>query len=140
MKRRHFSGSAVATNGPSSRYPVTPRCAVITGSAFPTAPRRCWPTIRARCARGESRHLVPIFRKLTDKIQQHPYVLCHRDYHGQNIHILNNTLFIIDYQDLRMGPDTYDMASLLRDRGVARILGETTEIELLDYYARGENL
>ncbi|PYQ48933.1 MAG: hypothetical protein DMF59_14710 [Acidobacteria bacterium] len=89
---------------------------------------------------GESRHLVPIFRKLTDKIQQHPYVLCHRDYHGQNIHILNNTLFIIDYQDLRMGPDTYDMASLLRDRGVARILGETTEIELLDYYARGENL
>jgi aminoglycoside/choline kinase family phosphotransferase len=34
-----------------------------------------------------------------------------------------------------MGPDTYDMASLLRDRGVARLLGEQTEIELLDYYA-----
>ena len=34
-----------------------------------------------------------------------------------------------------MGPDTYDLASLLRDRGVARILGEETEMELVDYYA-----
>ena len=34
-----------------------------------------------------------------------------------------------------MGPDTYDLASLLRDRGVARILGEETELELIDYYA-----
>jgi aminoglycoside/choline kinase family phosphotransferase len=43
---------------------------------------------------------------------------------------------MLDYQDLRMGPDTYDIASLLRDRGVARILGEQTEMELLDEYAR----
>ena len=34
-----------------------------------------------------------------------------------------------------MGPDTYDMASLLRDRGVARFIGEDTEMELLAYYA-----
>ena len=34
-----------------------------------------------------------------------------------------------------MGPDTYDTASLLRDRGVARLLGEQTELDLLDYYA-----
>ena len=83
-----------------------------------------------------SRRLVPMFRKLTDNLALHPYVLCHRDYHGQNIHIINSTLYIIDYQDLRMGPDTYDMASLLRDRGVARLLGDDTEIEMLAYYAR----
>lgn len=35
-----------------------------------------------------------------------------------------------------MGPDTYDMASLLRDRGVARILGDEAELSLLDHYAR----
>jgi aminoglycoside/choline kinase family phosphotransferase len=87
----------------------------------------------------ESRRLVPLFRELAGKLERHPYVLCHRDYHGQNIHIVNNTLFIIDYQDLRMGPDTYDMASLLRDRGVARILGEDTEMQLLDYYAAQRN-
>src|SRR3954469_8394845 len=77
----------------------------------------------------------PLLRRLADNISRHPYVLCHRDYHGQNIHISNDKLYVIDYQDLRMGPDTYDVASLLRDRGVARILGEETELELVDYYA-----
>jgi aminoglycoside/choline kinase family phosphotransferase len=83
----------------------------------------------------ESQSLIPVFRRLTDKLQRHPYVLCHRDYPGQNIHLLNDQIFIIDYQDLRMGPDAYDLASLLRDRGVARILGDDTELELMDYYA-----
>jgi len=82
-----------------------------------------------------SLELKPLLRKLADNISRHPYVLCHRDYHGQNIHIFNDKLYLIDYQDLRMGPDTYDLASLLRDRGVARILGEPTELELIDYYA-----
>ena len=83
----------------------------------------------------EAARLEKPFRKLCENVEQHPYVLCHRDYHGQNIHLFNDRLFIIDYQDMRMGPDTYDMASLLRDRGVARILGEATEMELLDHYA-----
>jgi len=84
---------------------------------------------------GNGLLLTPLFRRLTDKLQRHPYLLCHRDYHGQNIHVKDNTLYIIDYQDLRMGPDTYDLASLLRDRGVARVLGEQTEMQLLVYYA-----
>src|SRR4051812_37090318 len=79
--------------------------------------------------------LKPLLRRLADNISRHPYVLCHRDYHGQNIHILSDKLYLIDYQDLRMGPDSYDVASLLRDRGVARILGDETELELVDYYA-----
>jgi aminoglycoside/choline kinase family phosphotransferase len=79
--------------------------------------------------------LQPLLRKLADNISRHPYVLCHRDFHGQNIHLHNDKLYLIDYQDLRMGPDTYDLASLLRDRGVARIIGEETELELIDYYA-----
>jgi aminoglycoside/choline kinase family phosphotransferase len=83
----------------------------------------------------DTQPLKPLLRKLADNISRHPYVLCHRDYHGQNIHIFTDKLYLIDYQDLRMGPDTYDIASLLRDRGVARILGEETELELVDYYA-----
>lgn len=78
--------------------------------------------------------LESVFRKLAENIANHPYVLCHRDYHGQNIHIVNGTLYLIDYQDMRLGPDTYDLASLLRDRGVARSLGDH-ELELVDYYA-----
>lgn len=78
--------------------------------------------------------LSTIYESLAKKLARHPYMLCHRDYHGQNLHIFNDTLYMIDYQDLRMGPDTYDLASLLRDRGVARLLGEVTEEELLTYY------
>src|SRR5450759_345694 len=83
-----------------------------------------------------SERLEPFFRNLAENIAQHPYVLCHRDFHGQNLHVVNNTLYLIDYQDLRLGPDTYDLASLLRDRGVARLIGEETELELVDYYAQ----
>jgi aminoglycoside/choline kinase family phosphotransferase len=85
--------------------------------------------------RERSLELTPLLQKLATNVSRHPYVLCHRDYHGQNIHLFNDNLYLLDYQDLRMGPDTYDLASLLRDRGVARILGDETELELVDYYA-----
>ena len=42
-------------------------------------------------------------------------MLCHRDYHSRNLMLHDGSLYIIDFQDARMGPDTYDLASLLRD-------------------------
>jgi aminoglycoside/choline kinase family phosphotransferase len=80
--------------------------------------------------------LQPILKTIAENVAQHPYVLCHRDFHGQNIHIQNDTLYLIDYQDLRQGPDMYDLASLLRDRGVARIIGDGAELDLLAHYTR----
>jgi aminoglycoside/choline kinase family phosphotransferase len=44
-----------------------------------------------------------------------PRVLCHRDYHSRNLMLNDGSLYVIDFQDARMGPDTYDLASLLRD-------------------------
>ena len=44
-----------------------------------------------------------------------PQVLCHRDYHSRNLMLHDGSLHIIDFQDARMGPDTYDLVSLLRD-------------------------
>jgi aminoglycoside/choline kinase family phosphotransferase len=78
--------------------------------------------------------LEPFMRMVCENVARHPYVLCHRDFHGQNLHVVDDTIYLIDYQDLRMGPDTYDVASLLRDRGVARIIGDETEMELLAHY------
>ena len=83
---------------------------------------------------GDAAALEPLMTMICDDLSRHPYILCHRDFHGQNIHVVNGSLFLIDYQDLRMGPDTYDVASLLRDRGVATILGDDTELELLERY------
>ena len=44
-----------------------------------------------------------------------PRVLCHRDFHSRNLMAHQGRLFVIDFQDARMGPDTYDLVSLLRD-------------------------
>ena len=44
-----------------------------------------------------------------------PRVLCHRDYHSRNLMLREGQLYIIDFQDARLGPDTYDLVSLLRD-------------------------
>jgi aminoglycoside/choline kinase family phosphotransferase len=84
--------------------------------------------------RAVSESLINPFRKLAEKVASHPYVLCHRDFHGQNIHLFNEQLYVIDFQDMRMGPDTYDLASLLRDRGVCEILGDAAEETLIERY------
>jgi len=52
---------------------------------------------------------------IVDELANEPRVLCHRDYHSRNLMLRGDQLFIIDFQDARMGPDTYDLVSLLRD-------------------------
>jgi aminoglycoside/choline kinase family phosphotransferase len=42
-------------------------------------------------------------------------VLTHRDYHARNLMMRGDEMHIIDYQDARMGPASYDVASLLSD-------------------------
>ena len=72
------------------------------------------------------------FAVLVETLASEPRVLCHRDYHSRNLMLHNNKLFIIDFQDARMGPDTYDMVSLLRDSYVD--LPESTVDELIAYF------
>jgi len=79
--------------------------------------------------------LSETFTQLAEKLSTHPYVLCHRDYHGQNLHLFKDVLYMIDFQDLRMGPDTYDLASLIRDRGAWKLIGRDAEDELIVHYA-----
>ena len=52
---------------------------------------------------------------LTEELASEPRVLCHRDYHSRNLMVHQSQLYVIDFQDASMGPDTYDLASLLRD-------------------------
>jgi N-acetylmuramate 1-kinase len=55
------------------------------------------------------------WRTLAEELASEPRVLCHRDYHSRNLMLSAGDLFIIDFQDARLGPDTYDLVSLLRD-------------------------
>jgi len=53
--------------------------------------------------------------EIVRELASEPRVLCHRDYHSRNLMLHDGSLYIIDFQDARMGPDTYDLVSLLRD-------------------------
>jgi aminoglycoside/choline kinase family phosphotransferase len=53
---------------------------------------------------------------LVAEILRHPVALCHRDFHANNLFPSDATVGIIDFQDARLGPDTYDLASLLWER------------------------
>jgi aminoglycoside/choline kinase family phosphotransferase len=55
------------------------------------------------------------FTALAEELAGEPRVLCHRDYHSRNLMLHEGSLYIIDFQDARLGPDTYDLVSLLRD-------------------------
>ena len=67
-----------------------------------------------------------------EELAAEPKVLCHRDSHSRNLMLHDEQLYIIDFQDARMGPDTYDLVSLLRDSYVD--LPEQTVEELLAYF------
>src|SRR5436309_5739173 len=69
---------------------------------------------------------------VVDELAGEPRVLCHRDYHSRNLMLREGSLYIIDFQDARMGPDTYDLVSLLRDSYVD--LTEQTVAELIAYF------
>jgi aminoglycoside/choline kinase family phosphotransferase len=55
------------------------------------------------------------FKTLCVDLAARPRVLTHRDYHARNLMMHDDKMFIIDYQDARMGPASYDVASLLSD-------------------------
>jgi aminoglycoside/choline kinase family phosphotransferase len=72
------------------------------------------------------------FALVIEELASEPRVLCHRDYHSRNLMLHENRLYIIDFQDARMGPDTYDLVSLLRDSYVD--LPNHTVDELIAYF------
>ena len=69
---------------------------------------------------------------IVHELADEPPVLCHRDYHSRNLMLHDASLYIIDFQDARMGPDTYDLASLLRDSYVD--ITDRDRDELIAYF------
>jgi aminoglycoside/choline kinase family phosphotransferase len=70
--------------------------------------------------------------RIVEELAAEPRVLCHRDYHSRNLMWYDDTLYVIDFQDARMGPNTYDLVSLLRDSYVD--LPEAAVDDLIDYF------
>ncbi len=95
--------------------------------------------VRGFCGAEPSRSalaaLQEFFSTICGLLAAEPRVFCHRDYHSRNLLLHQQRLFMIDFQDARMGPAQYDLASLLRDSYVT--LSEELVDDLVKYYFHG---
>jgi aminoglycoside/choline kinase family phosphotransferase len=74
--------------------------------------------------------VAPTVNYLADR----PRFMCHRDYHCRNLMVHGNKLWMIDFQDARMGPLSYDVVSLLWDPYVQ--IEDSRRLELLEFWKK----
>jgi aminoglycoside/choline kinase family phosphotransferase len=66
---------------------------------------------------AETAELKAELNDIAAELAAAPRVLCHRDYHAANLMIDHQKrMRIVDHQDARMGPASYDLVSFLLDR------------------------
>jgi len=66
---------------------------------------------------AEAAELRAELNDVAAELAARPRVLCHRDFHAANLMVDGKgRLRIVDHQDARMGPVTYDLVSFLLDR------------------------
>lgn len=77
---------------------------------------------------------------LAQEIAAHPRALCHRDFHGNNLFPFDASVAAIDFQDLRSGPDAYDLASLLWERTTLDWMTPQMAEQAIDGFIRARGL
>ncbi|MEW6055872.1 MAG: phosphotransferase [Bdellovibrionota bacterium] len=84
----------------------------------------------------EAKVVNSYFRWICKKLASQDWYFTHRDYHSRNVMVSGNNLYMIDFQDARLGCAQYDLASLLRDSYYQ--LEEEVVYELVEYYMRSK--
>jgi hypothetical protein len=87
---------------------------------------------RKTLSESDGQRLDAFFHRLIAPVLDIPAVFSHRDYHSRNLMLKDNHFYVIDFQDARLGPPQYDLASLLFD-SYAPLTGEIRG-QLLEYY------
>ena len=95
---------------------------------FVTAHRGLTPSPAARASFDDETS------RLVAELAAEARVLCHRDYHSRNLMWHHGRLHVIDFQDARLGPSTYDLVSLVRDCYVT--LDEALVQDLIEHFRR----
>ena len=72
------------------------------------------------------------FTGFCSRLDEKPKVICHRDFHSRNVMIKLNKIYVIDFQDARMGPVQYDLVSLFKDSYVD--MNDNYSEALMNYY------
>lgn len=68
------------------------------------------------CSTSEQESFVTIMSEYLQNVDSQDRVVCHRDFHTNNILCFKNNLYVIDFQDMRMGFGGYDLHSILFER------------------------
>jgi aminoglycoside/choline kinase family phosphotransferase len=92
--------------------------------------------VRHRCGRTPSAQLGRWLDRLATTVGSHPQRVCHRDYHLNNLFVLaDGSTAAIDFQDVTLGPDTYDLVSLLGERALPRLLAAEGRLKVARTWA-----
>jgi aminoglycoside/choline kinase family phosphotransferase len=87
---------------------------------------------KAKLTDAESKCLDETFLKICNTLSNEPRVICHRDFHSRNVMLKLGKLYVIDFQDARMGSIQYDLVSITKDAYVN--LSASSRESILDYY------
>lgn len=88
----------------------------------------------------EQEDLFTEWDDLSQKLIQSPFKIAHRDFHSRNLFIYQNSLYLIDFQDMGLYPAYYDLVSLIEDSYVS--FSKEDRQSLLRLYAKktGEDI
>lgn len=75
------------------------------------------------------------FHDICETLHQLPKFVCHRDYHSRNLMLKLGRIYVIDFQDARLGPIQYDLVSLVHDSYV-RLSPESVDHLKKDYVTK----
>jgi len=82
----------------------------------------------------EREDIENVFYELSKELVEIPLVPTHRDYHSRNLFIKTGNLYVLDFQDARLGPPQYDLVSIVYDPYVR--LSDNVRKELIEYYKK----
>jgi hypothetical protein len=88
--------------------------------------------LNERLAPASRTILIETFKSACGGMCRERFVLNHRDLHSRNIQVDNGSFVLLDFQDARLGPPSYDLVSLVKDSYVN--LSNRVETELISYY------
>jgi aminoglycoside/choline kinase family phosphotransferase len=75
--------------------------------------------------------LLALLEPLVDPFRDGPFAFSHRDYMAWNVHVYDDTLVLMDFQDALVAPDAFDLAQLLTDRTTIERVDDALEMELV---------
>ncbi len=88
--------------------------------------------LKIKFTESSAKELDALFTDFCTKLDREPKVICHRDYHSRNVMIRRDKVYVIDFQDARLGPVQYDLVSLFKDSYVD--ITDDYSKSLMNYY------